>query len=100
MYVIKSQPSLKTERKEKEITIHYEGTQNKPMQSCPAPQTEDKWLNTSYMERTWTRLQHFMAAFLRAPTSMTVKIKHYFISMDRAFYPYTLLSMGQTEESK
>lgn len=68
------------------------------MPSYPAHQTEvGKYFLPG---NDMTRLQHFMVVFLKALASMTVKIKHYFISIDKAFSLYTLLLMGQTEENK
>jgi len=51
------------------------------------PKQKIRWLNTSYKERNWIRRQHFTVTFVREPASITVKLKHYFISMDRAFSP-------------
>lgn len=102
MYATRSPPSQKTNKitkKEKEITIHYKGTKNNVMPVCPVSPNKH-WLNTTYTERIWTRLQYSVVAFLRAPASMTQKIKYYFINKDSAFSPYTLLSMGQTKENK
>lgn len=70
------------------------------MPSHPAHQTEDKVGKYFLPGNDMTRLQHFMVVFLKALASMTVKIKHYFISIDKAFSLYTLLLMGQTEENK